>query len=442
MRPSRGTIAIVAIGVVGAITRIIYAVANANGTPAVDSDVYREIAHNVAHGVGYASVDSTGRLVDTAAHPPAFPLLIAGFDVVGLTTKTQQRVLLGVVAAVGVILTGFVARRIAGTAAGIVAAAIAAVHPLWLQHAGAGVSESLYLVAVPLVLLLGVRAIDSPTWQRMAALGAAIGFAALTRSEGVLFYLALLVPVALVAAHRWKDRAVALGVATVAVMLVLAPWVIRNYDTFGGLTLSTNRGVTLAGSWCKSTFSGEPGSWDLYRCVLPSYYDVVEQPPPADHDRWDELAIDRTLTDRAVTFARNHLDEVPKIVGLRIARTFGVYDLGNQLHFDDLEGRDRGLQQIGQFLNLLLLPLALFGAFVVQRRYLAVLLAGPIVTILTVATFYGSTRMRVPAEPAIAVLAAIAAVNIWQRFERRHTPGDDARTIERSEPTIVGATPD
>ena len=155
-------------------------------------------------------------------------------------------------AAIGVVITGFVARHVAGTAAGVVAAFIAALHPLWFQHAGMGVSESLYLVLVPLLLLVAVRAADRPTWQRMAIVGAVTGLVALSRSEGSLFLVMLIVPLAIVVCPTWKARVAAILVAAAAMLLVVSPWLIRNYREFDGLTMSTNQGVTLAGGWCDS----------------------------------------------------------------------------------------------------------------------------------------------------------------------------------------------
>lgn len=429
MRALRGTLAIVVAGVVGAVVRIAFAIDNANANPAVDSKLYRAIAHHLVSGDGYVVRDyATHQLTTTASHPPAFPFLLAAFDLVGLTTKLQQRIPLALVAAVGVVITGFVARHLAGDVAGAVAAFIAAVHPLWIQHAGAGVSESLYLVVVPLLLLVGLRATDRPTWQRMAIVGVAIGVVALTRSEGVFFIVVMVVPLAIVACRTWKERIVAIAVAALAMLAVLTPWLVRNYDEFGGLTMTTNQGVTLAGGWCDSATTTFLGGWDLY-CVIPARDAVRASPPPAGKTTWDELSVDRKLTRSSLAYAREHLSEVPKIVAARLGRTFGVYRLDQELEFDYHEGRDKGTQRAGQILYLILLPFAVYGAFRVGRRYLPVLLAGPIVAAISAAIFYGSTRMRVSAEPAIVVLAAVGIVAFVQLVRRRRARDDAATAV-------------
>ncbi|MFI5046833.1 MAG: glycosyltransferase family 39 protein [Acidimicrobiia bacterium] len=447
MRRLRGTLAIVVAGAVGAVVRIAYAIDNVNAHTAVDSQVYRRIASHLVNGDGYVIRDyATGLLVPTASHPPAFPFVLAGLDVVGLTSKLQQRIPLAIVASVGVVLTGFVARHVAGNAAGTVAAFIAALHPLWFQYAGVGVSESLYLVVVPLLLLVAVRAADRPTWQRMAIVGAVAGVVSLSRSEGTLFFVVLVVPLALVVCPTWKQRLAAILVATAALLVVITPWLVRNYREFDGLTMSTNQGVTLAGSWCDSTLTKILGGWDLY-CVIPARDAVRAEPPPPGHDNWDELAVDRELTSRAIDYARHHLRDIPRLVAARIGRTFGVYsldanDVYGELVFDVHEGRDRGAQRVGQILHLLLLPFAIYGAVRLTRRYLPVLLAGPIVAAISASVFYGSTRMRVSAEPAIAVLAAVGIVALADVVRRRRGGASpDTGTDEDGATGVDGAVP-
>ena len=435
-------LAILAAGLVGAIVRIAFAIDNADAHTAVDSQVYRRIARHLVNGHGYAIRDfHTHQLVPTASHPPAFPFLLAGLDVVGLTSKLQQRVVLGAVAAIGVVLTGLVARHVAGNAAGVVAAFIAALHPLWFQHAAMGVSESLYLVVVPLLLLVAVHAADRPTWKWMAALGACVGLAALTRSEGALFLVVLVVPARdrrvprLEAAHH-RDARRGRGDARGRSV----PWLIRNYREFDGLTMSTNQGVTLAGGWCDSTLTRIPGGWDLY-CSIPEYDAVRTSPPPAGHDSWDELSIDRELTqpDPDATSGTTWAT-FPGWWPHALGRTFGVYsldsnDIYGQLVFDYHEGRDKGTQRVGQILHLLLLPFAIYGAVRLTRRYLPVLLAGPIVAAISASVFYGSTRMRVSAEPAIVILAAVGLVAVARHVGDRRRRRAGAATATRPPPT-------
>ena len=96
---------------------------------------------HLAHGEGFRRVFED---VPTAEHPPLFICLLALFTLLGADGFLAQKLLLGLVGTVTVVLVGLLARRVAGDRAGLVAAALAAVYPLlWLAD-GSLMSESLY----------------------------------------------------------------------------------------------------------------------------------------------------------------------------------------------------------------------------------------------------------------------------------------------------------
>src|SRR5206468_5751602 len=124
--------------------------------------------------------------------PPLYPALLALFSWTGLDTYAAHRIVSCVLGAVAVVLIGMLGRRVAGDRIGLLAGAIAAVYPaLWMLDASLR-SESLYLPLIALVLLLAYGLRDRPGWRRAALLGAAIGLAALTRSEALLLVPLLL----------------------------------------------------------------------------------------------------------------------------------------------------------------------------------------------------------------------------------------------------------
>ena len=76
--------------------------------------------------------------------------------------------------------------------------------------------------------------------------------------------------------------AVQVAVVVAVAALVLAPWVIRNYETFNPrVILSTNDGKTLAGANCRSTYQGPLiGYWD-YSCLG---HDALANSDEAEYD--------------------------------------------------------------------------------------------------------------------------------------------------------------
>src|SRR5690606_14119613 len=132
-----------------------------------------------------------------------------------------------------------------------------------------------------------------------------------------------------------------------------------------------------------------------------------------DGTRWSGLELDEEMGRVGREYIGDHLSEQPKVIGARVLRMWGLAFGGAQLRFDVSEGRHEGLQRVGQWVHLGLLPLAVAGAWVVIRGrdwITVVVLLGPVV-LATSATVlvYGGTRLRVGAEPSIAILAAIGA---------------------------------
>ena len=74
---------------------------------------------HLAHGEGFRRVFED---VPTAEHPPLFICLIALFTLLGADGFLAQKLLLGLVGTVTVVLVGLLARRVAGERAGLVAA--------------------------------------------------------------------------------------------------------------------------------------------------------------------------------------------------------------------------------------------------------------------------------------------------------------------------------
>ena len=54
---------------------------------------------------------------------------------------------------------------------GLVAAAFAAFSPLWVQWGGRLLSESLYLVVIPLLLWVALECVDRPSWWHLWGCG-------------------------------------------------------------------------------------------------------------------------------------------------------------------------------------------------------------------------------------------------------------------------------
>ena len=357
-------------------------------------------------------------------HPPLFSFVLAALDLIGVTTADAHRLALAVLSSGAIVAMGFLGRRLYGTAAGLVAAAIAAVDPLWIQPSGKILSESIYLVLIPLMLLAALRCIDRPSLGRFGVTGLLIGFAALTRSEGAVFLLFLGVPLVIFGSRQWLGR-LRWGLVLVAgFAIVLLPWLIRDEIELGGFTVSTNSGTTLIGAYNRATFAPHNplyGSFDDAVQFGISAYLYKYSHPPNHAKHWTELSLNNDLGRIGRNYAKKHLSELPGVVLAREGRLWGIYDTGQQLKFDLASDGDGvwWAQVGGQYLNWLLIPLAIGGGAVLfgrSRRALFIVFSPILVAAVTAAATFGSTRYRAVAEPSLAVLAAIFTVWLVTRL--------------------------
>jgi 4-amino-4-deoxy-L-arabinose transferase-like glycosyltransferase len=354
-----------------------------------------------------------------AAHGPLTSAYLTLWTLHGGDATAWQRTGNTVLGIVTVALIGVLGGRLAGPRVGLVAAAIAAVYPnLWINDSIV-MSESLASLLVVLALVVATVLDRRPRSRTAALLGAIVGLAALTRSE-----LLLLLPgFALVAWWRRPNRvrgwriSAALVAATVA---TVTPWTLYNLHRFERpVLLSTNDGGTLLGAYCDTTFEAgsQRGGWSN-ACVDPSI---------AAHPEADESELAAVQRELAVDYARDHLGAVPVVVAARLGRLVDVFGLRSSIGLDVGEEKARWAVWAGIVSWWVLAPLAIVGwrrsrgAEVdggVTRWWLVV----PVVAVVaTSALFYGSHRIRSPAEPVVIVLAATALAS------GRNDEGDGGR---------------
>lgn len=410
--------------VLGLVLRIAFVTLASFPGLANDAVFFRLTASNLANGKGYSAPFPTNphRLVATAAHPPLFSTVLSVFDLLGLQSVDAQRLALAFVGCSSVVVMGLLGRKVAGPTVGIIAAVIAALDPLWLQPVATLMSESIYLIVIPLMLLLALRCLEHPSIGRFAILGGMIALAVLIRSEAIDFVVLIGVPLLLFASVPWKTRSL-FGLAFLAgLVLILGPWLIRNEVQMGGAVLSSQGGVTLAGSYCDETFdraNADYGSFSGFCADALAGYFVKYVRPPDEKTGWTELALDHELTSTSETYAHHHLGQLPAEVLAREASTWGLGNHTFQLDLAVAGGRNRSFEQLGWIMYWLLLPFVLVGAVSLGKsswRRLTIMVVPIVVVAINVAITYGSTRFRIAAEPSLAILAAVGVVAVARRI--------------------------
>jgi len=377
-----------------------------------DQLFYNSEANRLARGDGFVEPFDPQALArgvirdgtDPAAdHPPLTVIVLAPVSFVTREALIPQRLTMTVLGTVAVVVIGLLARRIAGDRAGWIAAGIAAVYPnLWVND-GLMMSETLATLLVALALLYAYRLIREPKLWTALLVGALCGLAALTRAELILLIPLLAVPAAFVArsiaiGQRWK----LVGASVLAAAVLIGPWVGYNLARFKEPTyLSTNDGIALIGSNCDSVYYGDGiGLTDL-TCLGPN-------------PRGDQSVDSKIYRDRAFDYIRAHKKRAVLVAAARVGRTWSVFRPWDMVTYNKGEGREGWVTILGLVMYYPSLIAAVAGWVVMRRRRRRswpLLVPALVVTVASAVT-YGQTRFRVPAEPSLVVLAAVAVAAV------------------------------
>jgi 4-amino-4-deoxy-L-arabinose transferase-like glycosyltransferase len=216
-----------------------------------DEQEYLELGRNLAsgHGFSYDPIEAGQPEPERFGRAPLYPLRVAAVARVTAPAALipALKVVQSLLGALTVWLIAVVARRTAGDSASLIAAWVAALYPPLAWLSAFVFSEALYVVlAIANVVVLGalvdgprLGAADGATTSRrwrLVAVGVVGGLAALTRPAHVFF----LVLVGLwLAGTRRLSWAVLIAAGA---LVVVAPWTVRNYVTYGRPVLIASEG--------------------------------------------------------------------------------------------------------------------------------------------------------------------------------------------------------
>ena len=164
---------------------------------------------------------------------PGYPAFMALVYAVSGRSVTALRC---VEAVLGTLSVGLIARlgvRLFGRPSGLIAGAIAAVHPVMAFLPSAIYTENLLVFLLVVALSFAFDALDRPGLWRWAASGAWIGLAMLVRPNVIALLPGLALGFTLLA---WRARRALLRplLATgAAVLLTVLPWLVRNHQVYG-----------------------------------------------------------------------------------------------------------------------------------------------------------------------------------------------------------------
>ena len=223
-----------------------------------DSAAYERIARGLHEEGAFRQVGP-----GTPVHPqpasnysPGLPLFAGGvFELVGDDDVRLVRILLALISAAAIPIVFLIGRRLSGPTAGLTGAAVIAFYPPLVTNSGMLLTEPLAGTLLAGGVLAILKARDSGALVTWLVAGVLLGMATMVRPEYLIICFCLAAVLVLMEVRGGIRHAVLpVGVMTLALLVVIAPWTIRNVNEYGRVVpLSTGGGQTLySGSYLPS----------------------------------------------------------------------------------------------------------------------------------------------------------------------------------------------
>jgi 4-amino-4-deoxy-L-arabinose transferase-like glycosyltransferase len=217
--------------------------------PVFDAAAYAAIARNLDEGNGFTVGESATQ--PSSDYSPGLPLFVAGiYKVTGGVHERLARIVLALIGALAPLFAYLLARRLARRAvvAGLIAALVVAIYPATLEYTGMLMTEPLAATLLAGAMLAILRAADGDSPWRWLVPGLTLGALALVRPE----YLAVGVMLAVLIFLRqrlhlpWRRALLAAAVVVLGIVVVIAPWTVRNaFALHRFVSVSTGGGQVL-----------------------------------------------------------------------------------------------------------------------------------------------------------------------------------------------------
>jgi 4-amino-4-deoxy-L-arabinose transferase-like glycosyltransferase len=370
-----------------------------------DEVEYDALARSLASGKGFAWEDGK----PTSFRAPGLPFFLAAVYAVSDFSYPAVYLALAALGALGTVAAYLLTREITDDARGRWAAVLTAVYPPDIFACSFFFSEALFAPCLGFGLWLLARQERGTPPGEAAAAGVILGFAALTRSFGILF-LPIFAAYLLVARPRGWAAAAAYALGFVA---VVAPWTVRNYHVHGQpVLIATNGGATFYGG-NNDVVTGHPrnyGNW-VSTTRLPGRDLIDAQPDEVSHDRMEwKLGVD-WVKQNPEKFA---LLGVCKVLRCWLPfiqwPSLKTYPVANVL-------------STAPFLALILIGLARTLIRRADRRAFTVPHLAMLASLIMVVIFWGDPRFRDANVPVLMAYAAVAASWLAGRLTGASLPG-------------------
>ena len=379
--------------------------------PGIQDQVsYDALARSLLDGRGYSFTEKwypfTPANTPTAHWSFIYPLYLAGTYAVMGYHPVAARLLQGAVGgALVCFLVYLIGRRVANESTGLVSAGMAAVYGYFIYYSAALMTETFFIILVLLILHLSLELKEKPSLARWALLGLVLGVAGLLRQTVLLFVPFLLLWL------FWELKKDGIRwwyftVPIVVIILMIAPWTIRNYLVFDHfLLLNSNAGYALYAS-------NNPNLGSDWRNEL------VVIPVPEELAGQNEAQLDRALSQRGIEFI---LADPERYLQLTLDKSIEYFRFWPSSDSSRISNLNRVLS-FGLYLPFMLVGLYL--SFSRWRNFVPLYLFIVIHTGIHLLS-WPAPRYRLPVDAVLMVFAGVTLIelaNQWKTWRRRLSP--------------------
>lgn len=385
------------------------------------ADLYDLIGDNVARGIGYRVEPDMN---ETMIREPGYPLFLAGVFTIGGYNIEAAR-FANLLLAVGIAFMMMrLARRVTGdTATALVGTLLFLFYPGTLVSEARGGIEIVFIFVVMLFMLAVHQAVEKGERWRYLVAGALLGVVVLFRGSPMLFPGFLLGYFLLTAKTVADGRRVILniGALVLGMVVVMTPWVSRNYLLTGKMVLTaTVQGVSAQeGQFTCQRLSPEREFWQLQNDASMARNELASQLGlpfkgfyyQLFYSARDEMTFNDSLLSSVATNYRNNPMLLPRCVAQNLFFNFWFL------------GKTWPATALNAVVQVPLLAFALGGVYLLWKRSQltrVALILGFIVYIVAVhVLIIAHARHSVPIVPFLSMLASISLMATWRSCRAR-----------------------
>jgi peptidoglycan/LPS O-acetylase OafA/YrhL len=397
-----------------------------------DGAEYQRYAYNLLHH-GVFSESPIAPYHPGVVRSPGYPFFLAVIELVGGRDSVPVQIVQFALVAGTSVLVGLIGRRMASETVANVAAVLCAIYLPFLGFATAFLTETVTTFLLTAMVLMLIEARRLPTAGMNAAIGFDLAAAAYVRPECVL----LAVPIALVLLfdrrpHLSVGRWTALAALSVAVVLPLVPWLIRDASVAGKFVpMEGDGGVALLASADQydgrmSEGFADVGVWNAQVARITGVPAAAKrgiQAPVKYADAHRQVQVDAEERSRALTLFKQL--SVTRVLTQLPKRVLALWRAGDETPPTGAGSKWHHLAQLQFFL---LVMLGLIGLFCRRRRLLSdwpLWLVAADLT-LTHLVFPIEARYTLPARPTLMIYAAVGL--LWVIGQARSRWADHQRS--------------